>query len=81
MQRTTAGGEGNWVGRSVSQETISASFNLTGIYCIFFLAYCIKTDWWQKWEAWWQQFPLKTVKVEEKVCFLKKRGEKPETEL
>jgi len=30
-----ARGEGNWVGRSVSQETVSITFNFAGIYCIF----------------------------------------------
>lgn len=28
-------GEGNWVGRSVSQETVSTSFDLRGTYHIF----------------------------------------------
>lgn len=59
----------------------SVLLSILQAYTAFFLAYCIKTDWWQKWEAWWQQLPLKTVKVEEKVCFRKKGREKPETEL
>lgn len=72
--------EGNWVGRSVSQETISTSFNLTGILCIFSSLLhqnclmgrsgkCSGSN----------NFPLRTLKDEEKVCFLKS-GEKTETD-